>query len=189
MTWFVYFPTQCVNLKKSFSTYFLWPSKNISLSNNVYSHIIKGNQKIRATRGAAAGKARNTALWGSIWEQGWYNIRTVSRPFPLLSFDWYYIMHLCSFSSFMDHVFWNSWNLLSFIGQVMISGIQFDNHTQEEMPTLQIEYSTLIEENKGLYFLDLGEEGWALRSDPWSMIQSIHLFREISTEHKYFMVN
>ncbi|XP_027414011.1 LOW QUALITY PROTEIN: trophoblast Kunitz domain protein 1-like [Bos indicus x Bos taurus] len=35
-------------------------------------------------------------------------------------------------------------------GQVMISGIQFDNHTQEEMPTLQIEYSTLIEENKGV---------------------------------------
>ena len=48
----------------------------------------------------------------------------------------------------------------------MISGIQFDNNMQEEMPTLQVEYSTLIEENKGLYFLDLGEEGWALRSDP-----------------------
>uniref|UniRef100_A0A452EXN1 BPTI/Kunitz inhibitor domain-containing protein n=1 Tax=Capra hircus TaxID=9925 RepID=A0A452EXN1_CAPHI len=31
----------------------------------------------------------------------------------------------------------------------MISGIQFDNHSQEELPTLQIEYSTLIEENKG----------------------------------------
>ena len=106
MTWFVYFPTQCVNLKKSFSTYFLWPSKNISLSNNVYSHIIKSNQKIWARWGAAAGKARNTALWGSLWEQGWYNIKKVSRPFPLLSFDWYYIMHLCSFSCFTDHVFW-----------------------------------------------------------------------------------
>nr|XP_020767161.1 trophoblast Kunitz domain protein 1-like [Odocoileus virginianus texanus] len=35
-------------------------------------------------------------------------------------------------------------------GQVMISGIQFDNHTQEELPTLQIEYSTLSEENKGV---------------------------------------
>ncbi|XDB56807.1 hypothetical protein ABFV05_010423 [Capra hircus] len=35
-------------------------------------------------------------------------------------------------------------------GQVMISGIQFDNSTQEEMPTLQIEYSTLIEENEGV---------------------------------------
>ncbi|KAJ1076415.1 hypothetical protein K5549_002455 [Capra hircus] len=35
-------------------------------------------------------------------------------------------------------------------GQVMISGIQFDNHSQEELPTLQIEYSTLIEENKGV---------------------------------------
>ncbi|XDA82708.1 hypothetical protein R6Z07M_012577 [Ovis aries] len=34
-------------------------------------------------------------------------------------------------------------------GQVMISGIQFDNHSQEELPTLEIEYSTLIEENKG----------------------------------------
>ena len=48
----------------------------------------------------------------------------------------------------------------------MISGIQFDNSTQEEMPTLQIEYSTLIEENKGLYFLDLREERWALRFRP-----------------------
>ena len=118
------------------------------------------------------GKARNTALVGSLREQGWYNIKKVSRPFPLLSFDWYYIMHLCSFSCFMDHIFWNSWNLLSFIGQVMISGIQFDNSTQEEMPTLQIEYSTLIEENEGLYFLDCKEEGRALifrsmTSDQW----------------------
>ena len=45
----------------------------------------------------------------------------------------------------------------------MISGIQFDNHTAEELPTLQIEYSTLIEENKGLYFWHLREEGRALR--------------------------
>ncbi|KAF4023681.1 hypothetical protein G4228_015284 [Cervus hanglu yarkandensis] len=39
-------------------------------------------------------------------------------------------------------------NVLSFIGQVMISGIQFDNHTLEEYQTLKIEYSTLNEENK-----------------------------------------
>ena len=32
----------------------------------------------------------------------------------------------------------------------MISGIQFDNHAQEELPTLEIEYSTLSEEIKGL---------------------------------------
>ena len=32
----------------------------------------------------------------------------------------------------------------------MILGIQFDNHTQEELPTLEIEYSTLSEEIKGL---------------------------------------
>ena len=44
----------------------------------------------------------------------------------------------------------HSWNLLGFIGQVMISGIQFDNHAQEELPTLEIEYSTLSEEIKGL---------------------------------------
>ncbi|KAB0381502.1 hypothetical protein FD755_003419 [Muntiacus reevesi] len=48
-------------------------------------------------------------------------------------------------------------------GQVMISGIQFDNHTQEELPTLQIEYSILSEENKGLYFLHLGKERRAVR--------------------------
>ncbi|KAB0337369.1 hypothetical protein FD754_025222 [Muntiacus muntjak] len=48
-------------------------------------------------------------------------------------------------------------------GQVMISGIQFDNHTQDELPTLQIEYSTLSEENKGLHFWHLREEGRALR--------------------------
>ena len=50
----------------------------------------------------------------------------------------------------MDQTSWNSWNLHSFIGQVMISGIQFDNHTQEEFPTLNMEYSTLSEEMKGL---------------------------------------
>nr|XP_020767163.1 trophoblast Kunitz domain protein 1-like [Odocoileus virginianus texanus] len=33
-------------------------------------------------------------------------------------------------------------------GQVMISGIQFDNHTLEEYQTLKIEYSTLYKENK-----------------------------------------
>ena len=54
----------------------------------------------------------------------------------------------------------------------MISGIQFDNSTQEELPTLEIEYSTLSEEIKGLYFWDLGEEGRGLRfrsitSDQW----------------------
>ena len=48
----------------------------------------------------------------------------------------------------------------------MISGIQFDNSTQEELPTLEIEYSTLSEEIKGLYFWDLGEEGRALRFSP-----------------------
>ena len=31
----------------------------------------------------------------------------------------------------------------------MISRIQFDNHTLEELPTLNVEYSTLSE-NKGL---------------------------------------
>ena len=45
----------------------------------------------------------------------------------------------------------------------MSSGIQFDNPTQEELPTLEIEYSTLSEENKGLYFLDFAKEGRVLR--------------------------
>ncbi|XP_065775263.1 trophoblast Kunitz domain protein 1-like [Muntiacus reevesi] len=35
-------------------------------------------------------------------------------------------------------------------GQVMISRIQFDNHTLEELPKLSIEYSTLSEDNKGV---------------------------------------
>ena len=63
----------------------------------------------------------------------------------------------------------------------MISGIQFDNHTQEELPTLQIEYSTLSEENKGLYFLDLVEEGRVLiqNNDQLPMSQSINLYLEI----------
>ena len=49
----------------------------------------------------------------------------------------------------MDQDSWNSSNVLSFIGQVMISRIQFDNHTLEELPTLNVEYSTLSE-NEGL---------------------------------------
>ncbi|ELR47121.1 hypothetical protein M91_03957, partial [Bos mutus] len=35
-------------------------------------------------------------------------------------------------------------------GQVMISRIQFYNHTWEELPTLNIEYSILSGENKGV---------------------------------------
>ena len=50
----------------------------------------------------------------------------------------------------MDQASWNSWNLSSFIGQVMISRIQYDNHTLEELPKLSIEYSTLSEDNTGL---------------------------------------
>ena len=73
----------------------------------------------------------------------------------------------------------------------MISGIQFDNHTQEELPTLQIEYSTLSEENKGLYFLDLVEEGRVLiqNNDQLPMSQSINLYLETSTLHKCFMAS
>ena len=40
--------------------------------------------------------------------------------------------------------------IYSFIDEVMISRIQFYNHTQEELPTLEIEYTILSEENKGL---------------------------------------
>uniref|UniRef100_A0A8C2R8L9 BPTI/Kunitz inhibitor domain-containing protein n=1 Tax=Capra hircus TaxID=9925 RepID=A0A8C2R8L9_CAPHI len=40
--------------------------------------------------------------------------------------------------------------LAEIITKVMISRIQFDNHTLEELPTLSIEYSTLSEENKGV---------------------------------------
>ena len=95
-------------------------------------------------------KQEKQPLWDSLWEQGWYNITKVSRPFPLLSFDCHFLIHAWSFSCFMDQVSWNSWNLLSFIGQVMISRIQFDNHTLEEFPKLNIEYSTLSEDNTGL---------------------------------------
>ena len=136
---------------KKFSTCMLWPSKNISLSNNVYFCIIESNPKILNHRGGQLpGKQETQSLWVSLWEQGWYNITKVSRPFPLLSFDCHFLIHVWSFSCFMDQASWNSWNLLYFIGQVMISRIQFDNHTREELPTLNIEYSTLSEENKGL---------------------------------------
>jgi hypothetical protein len=68
----------------------------------------------------------------------------------LLSFDCHFLIHVWSFSCFMDQASWISWNLFSFIGQVMISGIQFDNHTLEEYQTLKIKYSALNKENKGL---------------------------------------
>ena len=32
----------------------------------------------------------------------------------------------------------------------MISSIQFNNYTEDELPTLEIEYSPLTEETKGL---------------------------------------
>lgn len=54
--------TQCVKGRKWFSTCFLWPSKNISLSNNVNSHIVKSNQRSGAPRGAAAGKQETQPL-------------------------------------------------------------------------------------------------------------------------------
>ena len=121
---------------KKVSTNLLWPSKDISLSNNVYSRIIKSNQKMSNHReGQLKGKQE---------------IMKVSKPFPLLYFDYYYLIHVWSFSCFMGQASWNSWILLSFIGQVMISRRQFDNHTREELPTLNTEFSTLSEENKGL---------------------------------------
>ena len=43
------------------------------------------------------GKQETQLLWGSLWEQDWYNITEVSRPFPLLSFDCYYLIHVWSF--------------------------------------------------------------------------------------------
>ena len=121
---------------KKFSTNLLWPSKNISLSNNVYSHIIRSNQKM-----------------SNHWEgqlKGKQEIMKMSKPFPLLYFDYYYLIYVWSFSCFMGQASWNSWILLYFIGQVMISRIQFDSHTLEELPKLNIEFSTLSEENKGL---------------------------------------
>ena len=82
---------------------------------------------------SAAEKTRNTqsTAWVCPWDQGWYNIRKVSRPFPLSSFDYYFIIHIVPSLSTVDYYFimhiwtlswcmspasWNSWNLLSFIG-------------------------------------------------------------------------
>ena len=46
-------------------------SKSISLSNNVYSHIIKSNEKIQPWGEQLLGKQETQPLWGSLWEQGW----------------------------------------------------------------------------------------------------------------------
>lgn len=49
----------------------------------------------------------------------------------------------------MKQASWNSWNLLCFIGQVIVSEYSLTFYT-EEYQTLKIEYITLNEENKGL---------------------------------------
>ena len=86
---------QKVSIRKEFSTYLLWLSKNISLSNNVYSCIINSNQKmLNHGRGQLQGKQETQVLRGSLWEEGLSNIIKVSRPFPLLPFDCYYLIHV-----------------------------------------------------------------------------------------------
>ena len=181
MNRFVHFPSECFNLKKDCLPSYFGQAKvflHQIMFIPVFLRVIK---KCRTTEEGNCKESKKQPLWGSLWGQGWYNIMKVSRPFPLLSFDWYYLIHVWSFSCFMDQASWNSWNLLSFIGQVMISGIQFENHMPEELPTLNMEYSTLNEENKGLYFLDLREEGMALRfrsmtNDQW-FLQKAYLLK------------
>ena len=114
-------------------------------------------------RRAAAGKARNTALVG--WPVGARLIQYKEslQALSLLSFDWCYLIYVCSFSYFMDQASWNSWNLLSFIGHVTVSGAKYKNHTAEESPTLNIQQLILSEKNKGLYFPYLWGEERALR--------------------------
>ena len=108
-------------------------------------------------------KSKKQPLCGRLWDQGWYHIAEVSRPFPWLSFDCYYLIHVWSLSCFMDQASWNSWNLLSFIGHVTVSGAKYKNHTAEESPTLNIQQLILSEKNKGLYFPYLWGEERALR--------------------------
>ena len=79
---------------KKFSTCMLWPSKNISISNYIYSYIIESNPKISNHRGGQLqGKQETWSLLHILGEQGWYNIMKVSRPFPLLS--WLLLSYSC----------------------------------------------------------------------------------------------
>ena len=142
----------------------LWTSKNISLSNNGYSSIIKTNQKMWNHGGEQLqGEQEIQPLCGRLWDQDWYNTAKVSRPFPLSFFDCYYLIHVWSLSCFMDQASWNSWNSLSFIGHVMVSRAHLKNHTVEKFPTLNTQHLILNEKNKGFLFLYLWGEERALR--------------------------
>ena len=145
------FHPMCYFEKISVPTYSLWPSKNISLSNNVYSCIIKSNQKTLNHRGGQMQwnkKQSPCAVGCGIMAET--ILQKSPGPFPCCLLTVIIFSMFDPFPVSLKQASWNSWNLLSFIGQVMISGIQFDNHTLEEYQTLKIEYSTLNEENKGL---------------------------------------
>lgn len=90
-------------------------------------------------------ESKKQPLCSGLWDQIWYNITKVSRPFPLSFFDCYFLIHVDPFPVSWTRPPGNSCNLLSFIGQMMISGRQLENHTVEVFPT-----QMLKEENKGL---------------------------------------
>ena len=90
----------------------------------------------------------------------------------------FWLSFSCSY--LMDQASWNSCNLLSFVGQVMISGTQLENHTVEEFPTQILKHG-----KKGFVFsapLVRGKVTEIEINHQWPMIQSISLFIETSVQ-------
>ena len=64
MTWFVHFLTQCVKGKKTFSTYLLWPSKNISHWKRFIPILLRVMKRCRATE---EGSFRESKIHSPVW--------------------------------------------------------------------------------------------------------------------------
>ena len=129
--WILYIFHQYVLIRKIWKNllyYLLWARKNICISNNECSSIMKTNQKDLQWMCCRECKKEPSVGWPM--DQGWDNIRKASRPFPMSSLTivnypiWFLpcpLLTTISFAyfiltCFMPQACWNYWNFLSFIG-------------------------------------------------------------------------
>ena len=146
MTRFIHFAPQCVNLKKN-SLPSCCGQVKLFLYQIIFIPVLL--KVVKRCQAMEEGNGRESKETQPLYDQDWYNIMKSPGSFPCCL--------LTAIFLFMFDPFPVSWSwppetleVYSFTGQVMISRAQLDNHTVEEFPTLIPQYSTLIEDNKGM---------------------------------------
>ena len=136
---FIHFPPICVNQKKSEKIYFtIYFGQERIFTCQIMSVLLSWKLIRKTWNECAAGNCKKEPSVGWPMDQGWDNIRKVSRPFPMSPFFFFSCLLLTIVHSpylisplstvdtilfayfiltcFMPQACWNCWNLLSFIG-------------------------------------------------------------------------